>query len=114
VAKPVIILGSKKWKNWLCETLQRVEDKIDSVLQKETQMANTLDSVLADVQTETTLIGSLSTLTSGLKAQLDAVLAGNLTAAQQAQVDAIFAAVESNKQAVTDAITANTSAAPTP
>jgi hypothetical protein len=73
-----------------------------------------LDDVLADVQDESTQIDGLSTLTSGIKAQLDAVLAGSLTPAQQAQVNAIFDAVEANKHKVVDAINANTAAAGTP
>ena len=76
-------------------------------------MAQSLDDVLADVTDEKTQIDSLTTLTAGLKAQLDAVLAGSLTPEQQAKVDAIFAAVETNKKAVVDSINANTPAAPT-
>lgn len=76
------------------------------------EMANTLDDVLADVKAEATVEGSLIDLVTGLKAQLDAVLAGNLTPAQQDKVDAIFAAVETNKSTVAAAVTANTPAAP--
>ncbi len=74
-------------------------------------MAQTLDDVLADVTDEKTQIDSLAALTTGLKAQLDAVLAGALTPAQQAKVDAIFTAVDANKAAVVTAINANTPAA---
>jgi len=74
----------------------------------------TLDQVLADVADERTQIDSLSTLTAGIKAQLDAVLAGALTPDQQAKVDAIFAGVESNKAAVVAAINANSPSAPAP
>lgn len=77
-------------------------------------MANTLDDVLKDVNDESTLDDSIITLLQGIKAQLDSVLAGGLTPAQQAKVDAIFSGLEANKAKVAAAITANTPAAPTP
>lgn len=83
-----------------------------TTFKKEKIMAKTLEEVLADVKSEATVDDSLIALTSGLKAQLDAVLAGNLTPDQQAEVDAIFDAAESNKAKVADAVTANTPAAP--
>lgn len=96
----------------------RPDHKLDQILQllqqvitKENILMATLDQTLADVQAETTVVEGLATLTGSLKAQLDAVLAGQLTPAQQAQVDAIFAQVEANKQKLADAITANTPAA---
>lgn len=72
-------------------------------------MAQTLDQILTDVTDEGTQIDSLVALTAGIKAQLDEVLAGALTPAQQEKVDAIFAAVENNKGKVVDAINANDS-----
>lgn len=78
------------------------------------EVQKSLDDVLADVADESTQIDGLSTLTSGIKAQLDAVLAGSLTPAQQAKVNAIFDAVEANKHKVVDAINANTPAAGAP
>lgn len=77
-------------------------------------MANTLDDVLKDVTDESTLDDSIIALLTGIKAQLDAVLAGGLTPALQAKVDQIFAQAEANKAKVAAAITANTPAAPTP
>lgn len=72
----------------------------------------TLDEVLADVQDEKTKIDSLVALLAGIKAQLDAILAGNIPPALQAKVDAVFSAVETNKAEVQAAIDANTP--PTP
>lgn len=73
----------------------------------------TLDQVLASVTDESTIDDSIITLLTGIKTQLDAALAGGLSPANQAKVDAIFAAAEANKAKVSAAITANTSAAPT-
>lgn len=73
----------------------------------------TLDEVLATVTAEDTAIDSLVALVEGLKAQLDAVLSGELTPAQQAKVDAIFAAVTDNPDRIQAAIDANTPQPPT-
>lgn len=72
----------------------------------------TLDEILTTVTAEDTAIDSLIVLVQGLKAQLDSVLAGNLTPEQQAKVDAIFAAVTDNPDRIQAAIDANTPAAP--
>lgn len=84
---------------------------IDRLEERLEQMANTLDDVLKDVNDESTLDDSIITLLTGIKGQLDTVLAGGLTADQQTKVDAIFAAAEANKAKVAAAITANTPAA---
>ena len=94
-------------------------DKILALLQgiktEEDRIMATLDEVLTDVQDESTVIDSLSTLTAGIKKQLDDALAGaNLPPAVQAKVDAVFAGVEANKKKAADAILANTPAQPTP
>lgn len=79
--------------------------------QKLNKMAATLDSILTEVTDESTVDDSIIALLTGIKAQLDAVLAGALTPAQQAKADAIFAQVEANIKKVSDAVTANTPAA---
>ena len=76
------------------------------ILAREIQMTATLDQVLADVTEETTAIDSLGTLIAGLKAQIDAA-GGN-----QAKIDQIFANLESNKQKLAAALSANVT--PTP
>lgn len=75
---------------------------------------STLDEVLADVAQERDVIASLAALTAGIKKQLDDILAGQLPPDVQAKVDALFAGVDANKQAVIDAINANTPVAPEP
>lgn len=91
-----------------------LRDEVRDLERKVNRMARTLDDVLADVTAERSQIDSLAQLTTGLKEQLDAVLAGALTPEQQAKVDAIFEGVESNKAAIVLAINANTPASPTP
>ena len=88
-----------------------LREEVRELQRKVHRMARTLDDVLADVEAEKTQIDSLAQLTTGLKEQLDAVLAGTLTPEQQAKVDAIFDQVETNKAAIVNAINANT---PTP
>lgn len=88
--------------------LQQTEDRILKQLQK---MATTLADILADVQAETTLVGSISQLLTNIKTELDKILAGGLSPEQQAAADSIFAQVEANKKAIADAIAANTPAA---
>ena len=70
-----------------------------------------LDQTLASVTNESTLDDSIITLLTGIKGQLDAALAGELTPAQQAKADAVFAKLTDNVNKVTAAITANTPAA---
>jgi len=76
--------------------------------QQEIKMATTLADILTSVQDEKTVDDSIVTLVTNLKTQIDALLAGGLSPAQQAQVDAIFAQVAANKKEVADAVTANT------
>ena len=92
-----------------------IKDKLNAILQllqesksREIKIMATLEEVLVSVADEATQIGSLSVLTAGIKAQLDAILAGALTPEVQAKVDAVFAGVEANKAAVVAAINQNT------
>lgn len=70
----------------------------------------TLDDVLAGVADESTKEDSLIALVTNLKTQLDGILAGGLTPAAQAKVDALFASVTTNATKVQTAIDANTPA----
>jgi ribosomal silencing factor RsfS len=73
----------------------------------------TLDDVLQDVTDESTVADSLISLTSSIKAQLDAILAGTTVApAVQAKYNAVFAQLETNKAKWAAAVLANTPAAP--
>lgn len=85
---------------------------VQGLERQESIVMATLDQVLVDVKAESTVVDSLSSLTAGIKAQLDVALAGALTPEVQAKVDAIFAGIEGNKQKMADAIIANTPAAP--
>jgi len=91
--------------------LDQILAQLKQLTQQEKQIMATLDEALTDIQSEATVADSLVTLTASIKAQLDAVLSGQLPPAQQAKVDAIFAAVEANKQKLSDAVVANTPAA---
>lgn len=72
-----------------------------------------LDDVLVVVTKESTDIGSINAFIAGLKQQLADALAGTtLPPATQAKVDAIFANVTKNDQAVVDALAANVPAPP--
>ncbi len=94
------------WTQW-----NRIEAKLDALLKGQSEMSATLDQVLADVTAETTAIGSVQTLITGLQQQIANL---GLSAADQAKVDAIFAAAEANKQALAAALAANVPPAPTP
>ncbi len=60
--KPIVIIGSKNWKQWLCETLARLEMKVDIVLEKETeimsQVAQDFESLRQAIDTATTAVGN--------------------------------------------------------
>ena len=83
-----------------------------AILAQGAKMAKTLDDALADITALASKEDGLIALTGTIKAQLDAALAGSLSAAQQAKVDAIFQAVEDRKTAVQTAIDANTPPSP--
>ncbi len=96
-----------------------VDEKLNSVLhllkeiqRKEVIMMATLDEALAKVTEQTTVDQSLITLTGQIKTMLDAALAGALSPAQQAKVDAIFSGVQNNMSAVSKAVLDNTPQAP--
>lgn len=73
----------------------------------------TIDEVLQDATDESTVADSLIVVTTNIKAQLDAALAGTtVPPAVQAKIDAVFAQIETNKKKLADAILANTPAAP--
>jgi hypothetical protein len=79
------------------------------IISKLNSMDNTIDDVLADVQQESTVEDSLVTLTTAMKAQLTAALAGTTIPADvQAKIDLVFSGIEANKTKVAAAVTANT------
>lgn len=67
----------------------------------------TLDDVLQRVSEQRGQIDSLAALTTGIKAKLDEVIAGALSPAQQAKVDALFVELGNNTAAISKAVRAN-------
>jgi hypothetical protein len=86
-----------------------MDRKLDLILRNQGVEMASLDETLAAVTAESTVDDSIIALLTGLAAQIKA---GGLAPADQAKVDAIFAAAQSNSAKVTAAVTANTPAAP--
>ena len=109
-----VFLHSEEDEEKLEEVLQYqkiIVGMLKTIYQKEKQIMATLDETLVAVTDEGTVADSLIALTTSIKAQLDVILAGGLTPAQQTQVDAIFSAITAKKQQIADAVVANTPAA---
>jgi len=88
--------------------LDRVLAQQERILEREAQMAATIDDILAGVQQESTVDDSIITLLNNIAAQL--ANAG----VPQDKIDAIMAVITANQAKVTAAVTANTPAAPPP
>ena len=84
---------------------------MQAILHKLEKIMASLDETLAAVNAESTVDDSIIALLQGLAAQ---IAAGGLSPADQAKVDAIFAAAQANSVKVSAAVTANTPASPTP
>lgn len=102
------------WATTIMEMLSVIAGS-EALLQRKMDMTDrSLDDVISDLADEKTQVSGLVTLTTSIKAQLDAALPpGTLTPDQQAKVNAIFDSVEANKAAIMDGINANTPAAGT-
>jgi len=93
-------------QEWMIRALQIIHGK-------EIKIMATLEDLVADVAEEETVGDSVIALLHGIKTQLDDVLKNaKLTPAQQAQVDAVFTKMESNKAKLAQAIVDNTDQAP--
>ena len=92
------------------DVLHRIETKLNSILIKEIEMDKTLEDVLANVAESNTLMESITVLVAGLKDQLAAALT-DLSPAQQAKVDQIFAEIDANQEKMIAAVGSNTPAA---
>lgn len=92
----------------------KILDSLLLILKHLKKMDNTIDEVLTEVQEASTVEDGLITLTQGIKAALDKVLAGALPPATQAKVDAIWQGLADNKAKVAQAIIDNTPAAEEP
>lgn len=96
------------------EALERIELKLDRILKrfalvidKEDQMAVTLDDLKAKVEAETSVAESAITLLVQLKGLLDAAIAGG----DMAKIQEIADAIDAETTRIADAVTANTPAA---
>lgn len=97
----VKLLSNSQGSSHVLDLLQAIKLQGDKIMA-------TLDEVLTDVADESTKIDGLIALLAGIKKQLDDILAGQLPPEVQAKVDAVFAAVESDKAKVQSAIDTNT------
>lgn len=99
-----------------------ISQKLDAILHKLTRMENqmatdaeVIDALTADVAKQATVVDGIATLLSSVKTQLAEALAGEqLSAAARAKLAAIMPLLEANTQKLSDAIVANTDAAPPP
>lgn len=83
--------------------------------QLETRLMANLDQLLAKVLENRTVLGSLNTLLDGLRAQVNAILAGEvIPATVQAKIDAVFEAVTATGEELAEVVLENTPAAPPP
>jgi len=88
--------------------LDVISGKLSLIIRNQEKIMATLDETLAAVTAEDTKVDSIIALLTGIKAQLDAVLAGGLTPEVQAKVDAIFAQATGSAAKIDTAIAANT------
>ena len=88
------------------DVLHQINKKLNLLLEKEIEMAKTLDDILANVAENETLLSGLSTMISGLREQL-AVALNDLSPEQQAKVDAIFAEIDKNQEKMIAAMATN-------
>lgn len=92
----------------LMALLVEVRNEQSRIVELLEKIMPTLDEVLADVTEEGSKLDSLATFIAGLKQQIADALAGvTLPPKVQAQIDAVFAGVESNKAKVVAAMEAN-------
>jgi hypothetical protein len=83
------------------------DDILDFLRGMEKRIMASLDETLAAVTAEKTAVDSIVALLAGIKAQLAVALANaTLSPADQAKVDAIFAAATANASEITAAIAA--------
>lgn len=95
----------------LLARLDRLMEIGQQIIQKENQMAHTLQELVDAVAAETTDIGSLKTFIQGLQDQISGI---GLSADQQAKVDKIFDNVATNDAAVVAAMAINVQVIPVP
>jgi uncharacterized protein YoxC len=91
-------------QKWLSGLTAGIGSKIDLILANLEKIMATLQEVLDDVTAESTAIDSVAALIQGLRDQINSA---GLSPADQAKVDAIFTAAESNKAKIAAALAAN-------
>jgi hypothetical protein len=87
---------------------RRILARLDLILKKEMQIMAALDDLKAAVAAEDTVINSAVTLLKGLKDALDAAIASGDPAA----LTALSADIAAKTKSLSDAVAANTPAAP--
>jgi chromosome segregation ATPase len=87
---------------------------MQQINERDMKIMHTLQDILTEVRSQRTVITSLASLVAGLRTQVTTALA-NAASTQdaQAQINVIFDEAQANHQALTDALTENTAAAPT-
>lgn len=90
--------------------LNQILSRLGVITQMEEMQMATVQDIQAAVADETTVVGSAVTLLDLIHQQLTDALASNDPAAVQAVLDNLA----SNRQALADAVSRNTDAAPTP
>lgn len=92
----------------LIALLVEVRNNQRLLLERQDEMAKTLDDILSDVEDESTTLDSLAAFIAGLKQQIADALAGTtLPPATQQKIDAVFAGVEANKAKLAKAVETN-------
>lgn len=92
----------------LMALLVEIRDTQRLLLERQYEMAKTLDDIVAEVEEESTTLDSLASFVAGLKQQITDALAGTtLPPPVQAKIEAVFAGIESNKAKLAKAMEAN-------
>ena len=95
--------------------LAAIKTTLDHITHSLEKILATLDDVIQDMTDETTAIGGISTLITGLQQQLADALSGvTLPPGTQAKIDQIFTAAEANKAALATALATGVPPTPTP
>jgi hypothetical protein len=90
-------------------TLNKISSNQGRMLTAMADIQSDIDDLTQKVASETTLVGSLQTFIQGMKDQIAGL---GLTPTQQIQIDAIMSGMQSNADAISSAMAANTPAAP--
>lgn len=99
----------------ILDQLAEIRETLTDLTTTENEIMSTLEETLTAVQDEGTQIDGLVVFTQGLQAQIADALAGiTIPPAVQAKVDAVFAAVETNKSKVVAAMNTGSGGAPVP